>query len=633
MTEPLRVVRVLVEPSPKVVRVLVPGLQGPLGPPGPVGPRGVAGASTLSPSQSAATALRTIDGYGFEAGIVAERSDTRELVPLVGIDPRGDIRIADLGGAHPGWYPHPYIGWAVLDRDGNFRWGADHLGGLLAATDFGNSKFFNEGGLVKAMMPDGTSLQITGEADATVVGGVDWRVNKIVYIRRAAAIADDMYPFAGADTHESLTTLMDASVVGASLTTLGLSLNNGQSQAEAAAAETVLPAHLQPVAPGKVFMFYNGPRSLGFQRFDKLDIAAPWSNYMRLRNYAEQNDSGAAGGLDAETIGWQRAYDRINLYNLMAADEGEIMLNVAIGSTRIDHHAARGPRANWQRAMVALRAGCMQTGRTPKYNGMVWRGGAADRAKTAAEIEAALVALRDELDDNAERFAGVTDLAESYLYVAQSADPYTAGSPHSEAAIGTLRAALHNTRICCVGPDYIFQVDGSLVHFTNLGSRQAGAYQAYFESLCAAAGGPVAPLHVTGGSIAGTTVTLNVHNPLGTALVRDTSWVSNPALTAGHEDKPYGFKFRQTGGAAVTVTDVNVSGSTQIILSLSGTATGSNRRIGIADEWNDAVGGPGTGGTVPGGARCCIRNTGPAHAIGPNGRLDMYLSTDEIVLS
>ena len=89
------------------------------------------------------------------------------------------------------------------------------------------------------------------------------------------------------------------------------------------------------------------------------------------------------------------------------------------------------------------------------------------------------------------------------------------------------------------------------------------------------------PLHPISAARSDTTVTLKFHNPSGTNLVLDTTSVTNMT------DGMFGFRWIDSAQSA-TVTNVSVTGTDTVVLTLSNVPTGSDPHVGIADA-NDGT--------------------------------------------
>lgn len=154
--------------------------------------------------------------------------------------------------------------------------------------------------------------------------------------------------------------------------------------------------------------------------------------------------------------------------------------------------------------------------------------------------------------------------------------------------IGQLYASRsYHGKIFLAGPKYQFTYsDGT--HLTNSGYRQLGGLLGYVLNQVVRLGvdwHPVSPRSIT---MAGTTITAKFFVPSGT-LVFDTTAVSEPSGTYR------GFKFVQTGGSTINITNASISGDT-ITFTLSGTPDGTNPRLAYAySAPTGSNGGPTTG--------------------------------------
>lgn len=168
----------------------------------------------------------------------------------------------------------------------------------------------------------------------------------------------------------------------------------------------------------------------------------------------------------------------------------------------------------------------------------------------------------------------------------------TAKSPYAVVEAWKAHPTKHN--IVC--PKYFLPyIDG--VHLTKAGYAQLGEYYAKAYKKIVVDGGTWSPLYPTAIARVGAVITLTFGNTVGD-LVLDNATVSDP----GH----YGFEFADDSGSTPTISSVALAGSSpvnQVVITLSGTPTGTKRARYAYTGVLNALAGPTTG------PRGCLRDS------------------------
>ncbi|TIM41740.1 MAG: sialate O-acetylesterase [Mesorhizobium sp.] len=217
---------------------------------------------------------------------------------------------------------------------------------------------------------------------------------------------------------------------------------------------------------------------------------------------------------------------------------------------------------------------------------VAWFQGEANGATAYATYDAAYDTLQNDLDVD---IKAITGQAEEVLLAAHQISAWTylnVTNPGMSMLVQIDRAISTPTRFLCSGVNYIhFHTDG--VHTNNVGKRSAGETlgRAIARRLVSATTYPM--LHMTGATRAGAVITVAYAGNEG-ALAFDTS-VNDPGSK--------GFRFSQTGGNSVTITDVSIVGTT-VEITLSGIPTGTAQTVRYA--LNDTASGGGGGGVTTG---------------------------------
>jgi hypothetical protein len=168
-------------------------------------------------------------------------------------------------------------------------------------------------------------------------------------------------------------------------------------------------------------------------------------------------------------------------------------------------------------------------------------------------------------------------------------------------------------KVILIGPTYhlSFATDG--IHYNSAGNRRLGAYfaKAYAKTtLGGQAWEPLRPLQVTR---VANVVTVKFLVPVP-PLVLDTIRVSDPGN--------YGFEFVDDSGAEIT--NVSLAGPDTVVITLSQTPTGSNRKLTYATR----------SGTFPGptsGVRGNLRDSDSSISLAGEGLENFCVSFDEAV--
>ncbi|MGH2622155.1 MAG: sialate O-acetylesterase [Sphingobacterium sp.] len=141
----------------------------------------------------------------------------------------------------------------------------------------------------------------------------------------------------------------------------------------------------------------------------------------------------------------------------------------------------------------------------------------------------------------------------------------------------------------CQGPYYV-QKFTDRFHLSSSGYIALGAYNAR-----AALDSDWFPLYPKRTRIDGKAVTLEFHNPSGTALVLDDQRIKN------YRDENYGFRWIDDSHSA-KISTVTVVGADRVILELSNVPSGANPLIGIADVSEGSA-------KIGLSKRCCLRDS------------------------
>ena len=161
------------------------------------------------------------------------------------------------------------------------------------------------------------------------------------------------------------------------------------------------------------------------------------------------------------------------------------------------------------------------------------------------------------------------------------------GQPTSHLPAAQIAAAdARPDRIFVVGPKYFLPYVGG-VHLTGDGERWLGEYYAKAYRRVLVDGEPWIPLRPRSLSRDGKVVTIDFDVP-APPLVFDTELVSDPGS--------YGFEFWDSSGAPPTVASVELTGDTQVQLTLTDTPIAGNKRVRYA--YSGVIGqsgGPATG--------------------------------------
>ncbi len=126
-------------------------------------------------------------------------------------------------------------------------------------------------------------------------------------------------------------------------------------------------------------------------------------------------------------------------------------------------------------------------------------------------------------------------------------------------------------KIMLIGPKYQYVCQNDHLHLQNIESKHLGEMMAKVMNEVALRGRPWNPLMPSSVVLIDSVITIDYHIPVGT-LALDTVTVAR---------RPnYGFEFVQTGGNAVTITDVSlVSSNTKVQITLSAVPTGTSPMV------------------------------------------------------
>jgi hypothetical protein len=150
------------------------------------------------------------------------------------------------------------------------------------------------------------------------------------------------------------------------------------------------------------------------------------------------------------------------------------------------------------------------------------------------------------------------------------------------------------TKTILVGPKYMFTYAADGVHLTNSAYRWCGEYYAKAWYQVVVQGGSWSPLYPTNIVRSGANIDLTFSGAVGD-LVLDTSAVSDPGS--------YGFEYFDDTSPP-SIASVTVTGANTVRVTLSGTPTGSGKRIRYA-----YTGTAGNSGGPTTGPRGCLRDS------------------------
>lgn len=150
---------------------------------------------------------------------------------------------------------------------------------------------------------------------------------------------------------------------------------------------------------------------------------------------------------------------------------------------------------------------------------------------------------------------------------------YYVNKETSEIPLAQLQASLDNPgKIVLVAPKYFIEYDPDGAHLTAKSSRWLGEYYGKVINEVVVRGNEWKPLMPEAGMLFGNTLYLDYHVPAG-ELVIDTS------IVAEHED--YGFEYYDDT-ESIDIVDVEIIGDTLVKITLSGTPTGTDKKIRYA---------------------------------------------------
>ncbi|CCW20154.1 hypothetical protein EBBID32_45250 [Sphingobium indicum BiD32] len=273
------------------------------------------------------------------------------------------------------------------------------------------------------------------------------------------------------------------------------------------------------------------------------------------------------------------------------------------------------PYANQITAITTAARRETLAGRNYRMRYHEWTQGEADSGNAVGVYLGKQVEYQADLTTDYQEIVGTTD---EVIIVTTQVSNFTAYSL-TQAPPMTLEllesSILYPDKFICTGPKYhLPYVDST--HTTAEGSIHFGHCNGRAMRLHRE-GDWNGPLYVLSAVRTGDSVVLTFNAPYGGAPIDlNTSIVSDPGN--------YGVTFHQTGGAAVTVTGVAVTGDFEITVTLSATPTGTDQKIGIAATGTAGQpAGPTTGG------RSCIRSA--VAETDPEGRACDYYACHQFI--
>lgn len=189
-------------------------------------------------------------------------------------------------------------------------------------------------------------------------------------------------------------------------------------------------------------------------------------------------------------------------------------------------------------------------GRTFTYAAMTWTQGEADVAMSAAAYADLLIAMAQDIDDDAKAITGQKNDVITITY-------QCGRSPRSTAH-GLLEAADRATKIYIACPIYQFDF-GDYTHITAASEKWMGGYYGLVYKRVVIDGLDWQPLRPVSHSVNGTVLDLFFNK---TGLVLDTTLM--PAQTN------YGFRVNDSGGTAQTISSVAVMAQNRVRITLAG---------------------------------------------------------------
>ena len=233
--------------------------------------------------------------------------------------------------------------------------------------------------------------------------------------------------------------------------------------------------------------------------------------------------------------------------------------------------------------------------------------GEADYNEAAATYKSWLVELQNDYQTDIRKITGQTDAIPMFLCQTSSISLNNYVQP--KAVIGQLAAAEENpTKIFLVTPKYLFDYCDA-VHFTGPALRRLGEYYGKVMKKVLVDGEAWKPLSPSSVSITANVITVNFNVPVA-PLQFDTVKVMSTAK--------YGFEYYDATNSA-TITNVAIgSNGTSVIVTLSNTPTGSNKKIAYAYS-SSLPGGLGGGRNVTGSPKGNLRDSDTTPALYTTG--------------
>jgi uncharacterized protein (TIGR02145 family) len=220
----------------------------------------------------------------------------------------------------------------------------------------------------------------------------------------------------------------------------------------------------------------------------------------------------------------------------------------------------------------------------------------------AAIYKGYLEEWQNDLENDSKKITGQTGTIPMFLNQLSSYPSGTYATP--SVAIGQLAAAEANpTKIYIVTPNYIFDYSSdncNYVHYNSSSQRRLGEYYGKAMKKVLVDGVAWKPLSPSTVSISSNVITVNFNVPVA-PLQFDTIKVMSTAN--------YGFEYFDATNSA-TITNVALaSNGTSVLITLSNTPTGANKKIAYAYSTNTVCGNFGGGRYLAGSAKGNLRDS------------------------
>lgn len=484
--------------------------------------------------------------------------------------------------------------------------------------------------------------------NAAIIGG-----NKLEYDRRPLPEAvtyyspSDLTNVNTRDLDQGFTTPLASNLDAATYAKFSHLAMDGQSLSVGRAAIPVIVGHDTALSSTRFASFELGPRILGEGAPSWLKKIADLDTMDAQIAYREYQIPSTGTGRDGETSGYQLlSY----IASTLAANEAVLVTNPSIGGKSIMSLSRGAPLENKHKAILMAYMHAISKGVVYENLGVVWSQGGADNNLPIYGTDKTVTLDADgnprmlgygytnfmwdywnQYKHIVSKITGQRSFTRSRMYVTQVAHSSTSLVKVSNSPLAQLQAARDDTasaNIICCGPEYICPVAwedfGDRIHMNEVGQAIKGAMVGKYmkKVLTGASAAALKPLHITAAVRVGNTITCTIHNPDGSALALDTTWVTDPALTLGvdgvstpYADRKYGLRYTYTGGTpGIVVSGVSFPNATTMTVTLTGNpGTVTNEKLGVADSWNEtATQWNPTNLSAAGpkyGPRCCIRNT------------------------